>query len=359
MFKKIVLAVVGIAFLLIIISTIILFKLESPIDPVAYDAPAKPEMTGVLEPNDLLQQAELLARGKVNGPEEVAVDAQGRIYFGTPAGTISRLLPDGVIEKFTETGGRPLGMKFDQKGNLIVADSIKGLLSVDAEGMIMILATSADGVPFKCTDALDIAKNGTIYFTDASDKFSLKDYLFDMLEARPHGRFMRYDPATGTVTVLMRDLKFANGVALSRNEDFVLVNETYTYSIHRYWISGPKAGKSEIFIENLPGFPDNISSNGKGKFWLALFTVRNGMLDMLHQYPMIKSLLSKLPVSWWSKSKRYGFVVALDERGNITETFQDPTGEHLYDVTSAQEYAGYLYLGSLHADRIGKLKVGE
>ncbi|KIE17389.1 gluconolactonase [Smithella sp. SC_K08D17] len=359
MFKKIVLAVVGIAFLLIIISTIILFKLESPIDPVAYDAPAKPEMTGVLEPNDLLQQAELLARGKVNGPEEVAVDAQGRIYFGTPAGTISRLLPDGVIEKFTETGGRPLGMKFDQKGNLIVADSIKGLLSVDAEGMIMILATSADGVPFKCTDALDIAKNGTIYFTDASDKFSLKDYLFDMLEARPHGRFMRYDPATGTVTVLMRDLKFANGVALSRNEDFVLVNETYTYSIHRYWISGPKAGKSEIFIENLPGFPDNISSNGKGKFWLALFTVRNGMLDMLHQYPMIKSLLSKLPVSWWSKSKRYGFVVALDERGNITETLQDPTGEHLYDVTSAQEYAGYLYLGSLHADRIGKLKVGE
>jgi len=180
-----------------------------------------------------------------------------------------------------------------------------------------------------------------------------------MLEARPHGRFMRYDPATGTVTVLLRGLNFANGVALSRDEDFVLVNETYTYSIHRYWLVGPKAGKSDIFIENLPGFPDNISSNGKGKFWLALFTVRNDVLDVLHQYPMIKSLLSKLPISLWSKSKRYGFVVALDERGNITETLQDPTGEHLYDVTSAQEYAGYLYLGSSQADRIGKLKVVE
>jgi hypothetical protein len=114
-----------------------------------------------------------------------------------------------------------------------------------------------------------------------------------------------------------------------------------------------------MFIENLPGFPDNISSNGKGKFWLALFTVRNDVLDVLHQYPRIKSLLSKLPVSLWSKSKRHGFVVALDERGNITGTLQDPTGKHLYDVTSAQEYAGYLYLGSLHADRIGRLKVGE
>lgn len=359
MFKKIVLAAVGIVILSAAVILIVLSTIESPIDPVAYEAPEKPEMTGALEPNDLLQKAELLAQGKVNSPEEVAVDKNGRIYFGTPDGKISRLLPDGVIETFTTTGGRPLGMKFDPRGNLIVVDAGKGLLSVDPKGSIMILATSADGVPFKCTDALDVAKDGTIYFTDASDKFPLKDYLFDMLEARPHGRFMRYDPATGTVTVLLRGFNFANGVALSQNEDFVLVNETYKYRIHRFWLTGRKAGTSDIFIENLPGFPDNLSSNGKGKFWLALFTVRNDMLDTLHKYPKIKSLLSRLPASLWSKSKRYGFVAALDERGNITETLQDPTGKHLYDITSAQEYDGYLYLGSLHADRIGKLKIGE
>jgi sugar lactone lactonase YvrE len=353
MFKKNVLAAVGIAIILIII----LIALKSPVDPVAYHAPKKPAMTGVLAPNDLLQKAELLAKGKVDCPEEIAVDEKGRLYFGTPAGTISRLGPNGVIEAFATTGGRPLGMKFDQKGNLIVADGYKGLLSVDPQGSVNVLATSADGVPFKCTDALDVAKNGTIYFTDASDKFPLKDYLLDMLEARPHGRLMRYDPATGKVTLLIGGLKFANGVALSKNEDFVLVNETYTYSIHRYWLAGPKAGTSDIFIENLPGFPDNISSNGKGKFWLALFTVRNDMLDTLHQYPKIKSFMAELPASLWSKSERHGFVVALDEQGKITETLQDPTGKHLYDVTSAQEYAGYLYLGSLHADRIGKYKV--
>jgi sugar lactone lactonase YvrE len=356
MFRKILLAAIGIVIILVVI---ILISVKSPIDPVAYNAPEKPEMTGLLEPNDLLQNAELLAKGKVNSPEEIAVNENGRLYFGTPAGTISRLLPNGVIETFTTTGGRPLGMKFDPKGNLIVADANKGLLSVNPQGSIMILATSADGVPFRCTDALDVAKDGTIYFTDASDKFPLKDYLFDMLEARPHGRFMRYDPNTGTVTVLLRELNFANGVALSKNEDFVLVNETYKYRIHRYWLTGAKAGTSDIFIENLPGFPDNISSNGKGKFWLALITVRNSMLDFMHQYPRIKSIVSKLPVSLWSKSRKYGFIVALDENGKITETLQDPTGKHLYDVTSAQEYAGYLYLGSLHADRIGKLKVAE
>jgi sugar lactone lactonase YvrE len=355
MLKKIALAAVGIAILLIIT----LITLQSPVNPVAYNAPVKPAMTGVLAPNDLLQKAELLARGKVNSPEEIAEDEKGRLYFGTPVGTISRLLSDGVIETFATTGGRPLGMKFNQKGILIVADAYKGLLSIDPKGTVRILATSAEGVPFKCTDALDVAKNGTIYFTDASDKFPLKDFLLDMLEARPHGRLMRYDPAAGKVTVLISGLHFANGVALSQNEDFVLVNETYTYSIHRYWLAGPKAGTTDLFIENLPGFPDNISSNGKGKFWLALFTTRNDMLDTLHKYPKIKSLLGKLPSSLWSKSKHYGFVVALDEQGKITGTLQDPTGKHLYDITSAQEYAGYLYIGSLHSDRIGRLKVEQ
>lgn len=358
MFKKIVLAAAAI----IILSVIILFFLvssKSPIDPVAYIAPEKPEMTGVLAPNILLQNAELLAKGEVNGPEEVAVDNQGRVYFGTPDGKILRLLPGGFIELFTTTGGRPLGMKFGPDGNFIVADGQKGLLSVDPSGSITNLAHSAEHVPFKCADALDIAKDGKIYFTDASFKYPPKDFMLDLLEARAHGRLMRYDPATKTVTVLMRDLNYANGVALSQDEDFVLVNETFQYRVHRYWLAGPRAGTSDIFIDNLPGFPNNISSNGKGKFWLALFTVRNSLLDAIHKYPIIKSFMAGLPQSLWPKAKRYGFVIALDERGNITESLQDPTGEHLYDITSAQEYDGYLYLGSFHADRIGKLKVGE
>ncbi|KUG22315.1 strictosidine synthase precursor [hydrocarbon metagenome] len=355
MFKKIVLAAVGISILLLII----FITLKSPINPVAYNAPSKPAMTGILAPNNLLQKAEILVKGKVESPEEIAVDEKGRLYFGTPDGKISRLLQDGIIETFATTEGRPLGMKFDKKGNLIVADAYKGLLSVDPQGLVKILATSANGIPFKCTDALDVAQNGTVYFTDASDKFPLKDYLLDMLEARPHGRLMRYDPVTGKVTVLISGLHFANGVALSKKEDFVLVNETYTYSIHRYWLAGPKTRTRDLFIENLPGFPDNISSNGRGNFWLALFTIRNDMLDKLHKYPTLKSLLGNLPASLWSKSKKYGFIVALDEQGTITGTLQDPTGKHLYDITSAQEYAGHLYIGSLHADHIGRLKINQ
>jgi len=130
--KKAILGIVGILVLLIVI-----FLLQSaPIDPAAYTPPRAPELTGVLAPNNLLQKAELLAQGKINGPEEVAVDSQERVYGGTQDGKIMRLLPDGKLEVFAETKGRPLGLKFDRNENLIVCDAYKGLLSIDPQGKI-------------------------------------------------------------------------------------------------------------------------------------------------------------------------------------------------------------------------------
>lgn len=327
------------------------------IEPISYEPAKKPEMTGALAPNNELAKAELLAKGKISGPEDVVIDSEGRIYGGTQDGKIVRILKDGRVETFAETGGRPMGLAFDSKGNLIVADAYKGLLSVDAAGTITVLTTGAEGVPFKFTDHLDIASDGTIYFTDASFKYRLNEYLFDLLESRPNGRFLRYDPDSKITDVLLRNLYFSNGVALSQNEDFVLVNETYRYRIQRYWLKGPKAGTADIFLDNLPGFPDNVTSNRKGNFWVALFTVRNNQMDSMHPSPFIKKIISRLPKFLWPKPKPYGFVLAVNEDGKIINSLQEPTGEHLKEITGAREHDGYLYLGSLHNDRIGKYKL--
>ncbi len=327
------------------------------IEPISYEPAKKPEMTGALAPNNELAKAELLAKGKISGPEDVVIDSEGRIYGGTQDGKIVRILKDGRVETFAETGGRPMGLAFDSKGNLIVADAYKGLLSVDAAGTITVLTTGAEGVPFKFTEHLDIASDGTIYFTDASFKYRLNEYLFDLLESRPNGRFLRYDPDSKITDVLLRNLYFSNGVALSQNEDFVLVNETYRYRIQRYWLKGPKAGTADIFLDNLPGFPDNVTSNRKGNFWVALFTVRNNQMDSMHPSPFIKKIISRLPKFLWPKPKPYGFVLAVNEDGKIINSLQEPTGEHLKEITGAREHDGYLYLGSLHNDRIGKYKL--
>ncbi len=351
--KKRLLGSFGILSILIII---FLYQ-PAPIDPAGYNPPKSQGLIGVLAPNELLKTAELLALGEIRGPEEVTVDGRGRIYGGAADGKIMRLLPDGKLETFADTKGRPLGLKFDKNGNLIVCDAFKGLLSIDPQGRVETLATSADGIPLTFTDALDISSEGIIYFTDASTKYEQKDYLYDLLESKPHGRFLGYNPDTGQIKVLLKGLYFANGVALSQREDFVLINETYRYRIVRYWLKGSKAGTHEIFIDNLPGFPDNISSDRKGTFWLALFTVRNETMDKLHPFPFLKAQLSKLPKALWPKPKPYGLVLALDEQGQIIQSLHDPTGKHLKEITSAQAYDGFLYLGSLHNDRIGKYEL--
>lgn len=271
--------------LLLLAAALYLALTPSPIDPLPWEAPEAPPMTAVLEPNDTLMKAELLARGQIHGPEDTAVDAQGRVYAGLHDGRVVRVLADDSVETFADTGGRPLGMDFDAAGNLILADAYKGLLRIDPQGRIEVLSTEADGLPFAFTDDLDIASDGIIYFSDASSRFQQPDYLLDLLEARPHGRLLSYDPSTGETRVLLDDLYFANGVALSANEDFVLVNETYRYRITRYWLKGERAGQHEVFIDNLPGLPDNLQGDRKGTFWVALPTPRKADADFLHRHP--------------------------------------------------------------------------
>lgn len=333
--------------------------ISSPIEPAAYQPSAAPELTGRLNPNQALMQAELLAAGQIKGPEDVDEDAQGRVYAGLEDGRIVRI-SEGKVETFVETGGRPLGLAFDPAGNLIVADAIKGMLSIAPDGTLTSLITEVDGVPFGFADDVDVGRDGTIYFSDASHKWGVEDYKKDVIEMRPHGRLIRFDPATGQAETLLQNLYFANGVALSADEDFVLVNETWAYRVMRYWLKGDRAGQSDVFIDNLPGFPDGISrgqhpNTGEPVFWVALFSPRNALLDAAHPYPWVKKLMLALPEFLQPKPVRYGLVLALDAQGNILTSLHDPTGHHLHEVTSVQQVSDHLYLGSLHNDRIGRL----
>jgi sugar lactone lactonase YvrE len=345
------------AVLLIILAAAVYLFSPGDVDPVAYQPPSAPPMAGPYAPNEELRKADLLALGAIRGPEDIAVDAQGRIYSGLEDGTIIRLRPDGSPEKWASIDGRPLGLKFDSSGNLIVCNGYGSLISVSPDGKSTVLTTVAPDGPLAFVDDLDIAPDGVIYFTDASNKFTYGEDRRDLLETQGRGRLLSFDPQTGKTTTLLRNLYFANGVALAPDSSYVLVNETWDYSVRKYWLKGPLAGRDSRFLQNLPGFPDNINSNGRGTFWIALFTVRNPDMDRLHPWPFAKFAMSKLPQALLPQPRPYGFVLGVDESGRVTHNLQDPTGSHLKEITSALEYDGSLYLGSLHADRIGRYRL--
>ena len=144
---------------------------------------------------------EQIAVGNVNGPEAIAFDTNGLMYTANEDGRIIVLNRDGSNpQDYAQTGGRPLGLKFDLQGNLIVADAFQGLLSIDTAGQITVLSTGYGGLPFMLTDDLDIGSDGTIYFSDASSVNNLGNHTNDWGE--PNGRLLSFNPNTNTTSLL-------------------------------------------------------------------------------------------------------------------------------------------------------------
>jgi sugar lactone lactonase YvrE len=334
-----------------------------PISPQAWTPPRAPALTGVYQQNNLLagiERLQVVPPGTGYAPEDVALDGANRIYAGLDDGRIMGLQADGTNpQEFSNTHGRPLGLAFDPNGNLIVADAIKGLLSIAPDGSVSVLTTGADGVAFRCTNDLDVAADGTIYFTDASSKFPLTNFTADILEHGPNGRFLAYDPRTKTTRALLSDLSFANGVAVSPDQSFVLVVETGAYRVHRVWLAGPRSGQAEIFIDNLPGFPDGLSSNGRDKFWLALVTPRDETLDKLLPHPFLRKVVARLPKFLQPAPKRYSFVLGLDVNGKVTDNLQNGSPDCYAEIANAVERQGSLYFGSIGESTVGRYRLAS
>ena len=192
--------------ILVFIGLLLVYLLSWPVDaePVVWTPPPSPEMKGQFEPNDYLQDAEILGLNDGIGPEDIAVDEAGIMYAGYEDGRIIKYDGHGnSLGIFVNTQGRPLGMDFDGEGNLIIADAYKGLLRADQDGNLTTLTTEADGIPFKFADDVDVAADGKIYFTDASYRYGLHDYRLDLMAHQPYGRLLEYDPDTKTTTTCL------------------------------------------------------------------------------------------------------------------------------------------------------------
>jgi sugar lactone lactonase YvrE len=327
------------------------------VNPAAWSPPTAPALSGRYQPNTYLAQTFWLAKGIALGPEATAVDADGRIYTGLRDGRILRLSADGQeVETLANTGGRPLGIAIDAKGNVITADGLRGLLSVTPQGKVEVLAQEEGGVRFGFADDVDIAADGKIYFTDASWRYGVHQYREDILEHRPNGRLLEYDPESRRASLALGGLYFANGVAVSADQSFVLVCETASYRVRRYWRSGPKKGAADIFIENLPGFPDNITlSREREIYWLALFAPRNRLVDASMPYPWLRKILDRLPRLLQPAPVRHAFALGLNAKGDVVYNLQDPSPQSFAPITSVREHRGMLYLGSLERDAVGRV----
>lgn len=312
------------------------------IAPVVWKPPAAPDRarrTRSSRPLPRLRVLDVLGRG----PEDVLLDASGRIITAVADGRIQRLARDGrLIEVIAETGGRPLGLEWLPGGDLLVCDARRGLLRVTvATGAI---ETLAEGFAF-CNNAA-VAADGTIYFTDSTDRLGIDHWKGELLQHSGSGRLLRRGLGAET-TVLLDKLEFANGVALAPDQSFLVVAETSAYRLTRWSVAD---GTSSVFVDNLPGFPDNVSLGSDGLFWVALASGRDAMLDrLLPKAPALRKAVWAMPARFQPREAHTVWVQAYDPSGKLVHDLQAP-GDRFGVVTGVREVGGVVALGSLTAD---------
>lgn len=323
--------------------------------PRPWRPPVDRGLAGMFTPNRALAD---LQRWEIDGagPEDVAITSDGTVFTGLSDGRILRLAPpDGRVSVVAHTAGRPLGIEIDQDGTLIVCDAHRGLLRVFPDsGSITTLVDTVAGRRLLFTNNSAIASDGSIYFSDTSTRFPLEQFKGDLLEHSGTGRLLRWSPS-GDTEVLLDGLDFANGVALSNDESAVYVAETGGYRVRRLRLTGPNAGASDVLIDNLPGFPDNMSTGSNGVLWIAIASQRSALLDRLLPAPAIlRKLVWALPDRLQPEATRIVFVVGVDEGGEVVHNLQAP-GDRYHYVTGVREHDGWLYLGSLVDSAIARV----
>lgn len=330
------------------------------------------EFEGPFAKNDLLTQSVLLV-SNVSGSESATIAVDGSLYMLDKFANVQRAVYDASSGWKVEAepvaylgAGRPLGAHFDAQGNLIICDSIKGLLKLEAgTHAITFLAThmpvNGSSRPITYANDLDIASDGGVYFTSSQSILpglnrdgywdTLRSYMLGLFSGEHHGRLLRWSPLSRQVEVLTEGYWYTNGVALSADESFVAFVETNKLRVLRYWLKGSKVGTVDVLVDRLPGFPDGVDRASDGGFWVSLVAPLSPLYSKLSN-KFLRMIAAYLPSQLLPPMKAWGCVAKVSVEGEITQVLMDSNGSTVSFVSSVLEYGGWLIMGNLRGTTI-------
>ncbi len=194
---------------------------------------------------------------------------------GQTAATVF-MKPSGMLTPhpgFREQGSNGLGV--DAQGRLLICQhGERRVARVEKDGTQTALADRFEGKHFNSPNDLALRKNGDIYFTDppygleGGNKSPLKE-----LEWNGVYRIA----ADGKVTLVIKDLTFPNGIALSPDEKilYVAISDGAAPRVMAYDIQADgSVANGRVFFDAKPlagpgkkGNPDGMKVDVKGNVW--------------------------------------------------------------------------------------------
>ena len=293
-----------------------------------------------------LSEFRTIGRG-IARPEDVVALRDGRVYASHHAGGVAQIGPEDGLRVIGAPAGAPNGINMDAQGRIIIAnfgvtDGVSGPLErLDlTTGAREILVDRIAGRVLTACNYPVIDRTGTIW---CSHSTSAKTWP-EALDRRADGFIFVYRP-DGSSEIVAEGLRFANGMALSADEQFLYCTQSSNADVLRYPIlPGAKLGKPERYGPRL-GLVFGVKVNPGLK--LPSFITRHlGYTDGLG-FDAEQNLWVTLPAAHK--------IVAITPARDIVVIAHDPTGKLIQSPTNIS-WGGAdlrtLYVGDLAADYV-------
>jgi sugar lactone lactonase YvrE len=327
---------------------------------------AIPSMDGALSPNDRLDA--LAAIGDpVPGADDFTAGGDGALYLSAGK-QVLRLAGDGHAQRsvFAEFDGDAGGLAVHPDGRLLVCVAGRGLAAIDASGRHSWLSQIEDR-PLSCLTSVVATPEGAILASDGSLQNEPANWCRDLMEKNRSGRLIACGPGLDAPKVLLRDLHYPHGLALSADGKYLWFTESWAHRVSRAALSGREIAAPEIVIGNLPGYPARLGRAAAGGFWLSVFALRTHLIDfVLREDDYRKDMMRTIPEAFWiapalvtsghvlepmqsgslkalgiqkpwAPPRSYGLALRIDGDGEAVESLHSRVGGRYHGITAAAD----------------------
>jgi gluconolactonase len=208
--------------------------------------------------------------------------AEGPVWIGDAGHLLWSDIPNDRIMKWDAATGltseyrRPSmnanGNTRDRQGRLITCEHRgRRVTRTEYDGSITVLIDRFEGKRLNSPNDVVVKSDGTIWFTDPTFGIS-GHYEGDYAESEINPNVYRFDPRSGTATVVADDILGPNGLAFSPDESTLYVVESRgvpTRRIRAFDVAadGTKLSRSRVLIDAGPGTPDGFRCDVDGNLW--------------------------------------------------------------------------------------------